>query len=301
MNACAQTRFASGSPTSSTDRPPHGSIKPRHTVRGFSFAPSRAGHLVRTPRALPKINRHPRRQSAPRLPGVKSSVVAAKLLDSPQRPPVVRLRRPLADEAKAKIKTPEPEFKQPTIIRPEPVEGEATRPLADEPGSGEKVEIGQLSGPVDLDTGSRPKELFGAKWQDFDLVSGIWSKPAQTVKQRRIHRVPLQNAALATLRRMHEEITPAPEPGHFLFPSDGRDGHLTTIKNFAKTVLKTSGVKDVRPYDLRKVFATRLVASGADLRTIMSLTGHTQVAVLIKHYAQVMDGKQKEVLDKVFG
>jgi len=25
------------------------------------------------------------------------------------------------------------------------------------------------------------------------------------------------------------------------------------------------------------------------------------VAVLIKHYAQVMDGKQKEVLDKVFG
>ena len=28
---------------------------------------------------------------------------------------------------------------------------------------------------------------------------------------------------------------------------------------------------------------------------------HTQVAVLIKHYAQVMDGKQKEVLDKVFG
>jgi len=25
------------------------------------------------------------------------------------------------------------------------------------------------------------------------------------------------------------------------------------------------------------------------------------VAVLIKHYAQVMDGKQKEALDKVFG
>ena len=44
-----------------------------------------------------------------------------------------------------------------------------------------------------------------------------------------------------------------------------------------------------------------MVASGTDLRTIMSLTGHTQVAVLIKHYAQVMDRKQKEVLDKVFG
>jgi integrase len=150
-------------------------------------------------------------------------------------------------------------------------------------------------------TGSRPKELFGAKWQDFDLVGGIWSKPAQTVKQRRIHRAQLQNGAVAVLRRMLEETTPAPEPEDFLFPSDGKGGHLTTIKNFAKTVFKASGVRDVRPYDLRKAFATRLVASGADLRTIMSLTGHTQVAVLIKHYAQVMDGKQKEVLDKVFG
>ncbi|TIU52606.1 MAG: site-specific integrase, partial [Mesorhizobium sp.] len=57
----------------------------------------------------------------------------------------------------------------------------------------------------------------------------------------------------------------------------------------------------VRPYDLRKAFASRLVASGADLRTVMSLTGHTQVAVLLKHYAHVMDGKQREVLEKAFG
>lgn len=48
-------------------------------------------------------------------------------------------------------------------------------------------------------------------------------------------------------------------------------------------------MKDVRPYDLRKAFASRLVASGADLKTIMSITGHTQINVLMKHYAHVID------------
>jgi integrase len=152
-------------------------------------------------------------------------------------------------------------------------------------------------------TGSRPKELFRAKWQDIDLAEGIWTKPAQTVKQRRLHRVQLQNAALAVLRRMLEDMDKEPKPDDYVFPSPrpGKDEHLTTIKHFATSVFKAAGVKDVRPYDLRKAFASRLVASGADLKTVMSLTGHTQVNVLMRHYAQLMDGKQKEVLEKVFG
>lgn len=160
-------------------------------------------------------------------------------------------------------------------------------------------------------TGSRPQELFAMKWPDVDLEAGIWTKPAQTVKQRRTHRVTLQAAAVALLKRMEEERRkPTAEDNRptspFVFPSDGRyrraeGGHLTTIKKFAAKIFAAAELEDVRPYDLRKAFASRLVASGADLRTVMSLTGHTQVAVLLKHYAHVMDGKQKEVLDKVFG
>ncbi|MEW9808783.1 tyrosine-type recombinase/integrase, partial [Mesorhizobium sp. ZMM04-5] len=103
-----------------------------------------------------------------------------------------------------------------------------------------------------------------------------------TVKQRRTHRVTLQAAAVALLRRMREEAGEKSK-SVFVFPSDGRHrhseaGHLTTIKKFAAKVFKAAGLRDVRPYDLRKAFASRLVASGADLRTVMSLTGHTQVA-----------------------
>jgi len=62
-----------------------------------------------------------------------------------------------------------------------------------------------------------------------------------------------------------------------------------------------AGLINARPYDLRKAFASRLLASGTDLRTVMSLTGHTQVNVLLKHYTHVMPGKQREALEKVFG
>ncbi|TIU43440.1 MAG: hypothetical protein E5W31_03530, partial [Mesorhizobium sp.] len=137
----------------------------------------------------------------------------------------------------------------------------------------------------------------------------VWTKPAQIVKQRRTHRVTLRAEAVALLKRMVEERGDSP----FVFPSDGvkgtrqrgykaaKTGHLMTIKKFAGKMFEAAGLTDVRPYDLRKAFASRLVASGADLRTVMSLTGHTQVAVLLKHYAHVMDGKQREVLEKAFG
>jgi len=148
-------------------------------------------------------------------------------------------------------------------------------------------------------TGSRPQELFQSRWRDFDLAAGTWSKPAQTVKQKRTHHVTLQKAALALLRRMHEMS--GPKSTDWLFPSNGATGHLTTIKRHAATLFREAGLTDVRPYDLRKSFTSRLVASGADLRTIMSITGHTQINVLIRHYAHVLDGKQKEVLDRVFG
>lgn len=149
-------------------------------------------------------------------------------------------------------------------------------------------------------TGSRPKELLSARWSDFDLEAGVWTKPAQTVKQRRTHTLLLHNLAVATLKRMKKEQK-VKNPEAFVFPSTGKTGHLTTIKRSFKTVLKLAGIKQyTRPYDLRKAFITRLVTTGeVDLRTVMALTGHTQPGMLMKHYAQAVPKKQQEALKKL--
>jgi len=149
-------------------------------------------------------------------------------------------------------------------------------------------------------TGSRPKELLSCRWRDLDLEEGTWTKPAQTVKQKRVQHVSLQQTAVAVFLRIREDADVA-SPDDWVFPSRSKCGHLTTVKKFARRIFAEAGLPDIRPYDLRKAFTSRLVASGADLRTIMSITGHTQVTVLMKHYAHVMEGKQKAVLEDVFG
>jgi integrase len=43
---------------------------------------------------------------------------------------------------------------------------------------------------------TRPGELRGAKWEEFDLEAAIWIIPAERTKVRRAHRVPLSRQAL---------------------------------------------------------------------------------------------------------
>jgi integrase len=61
----------------------------------------------------------------------------------------------------------------------------------------------------------RPGELRHAEWKEFDLDNAVWSIPAEKMKMRRPHRVPLARQPLAILRELRE-IT---GNGRWLFPS----------------------------------------------------------------------------------
>ena len=61
----------------------------------------------------------------------------------------------------------------------------------------------------------RPGELRAAEWAEFDLDAGVWSIPAEKMKMKRPHRVPLAPRAVAILREL-QAITGG---GKFLFPS----------------------------------------------------------------------------------
>jgi integrase len=49
----------------------------------------------------------------------------------------------------------------------------------------------------------RPGELRQAKWVEFDLDGGVWSIPADRMKMRRAHRVPLTAQAVAILKALY--------------------------------------------------------------------------------------------------
>jgi integrase len=65
----------------------------------------------------------------------------------------------------------------------------------------------------------RTSELIGAKWAEFDLDAAVWAIPAERMKMKTEHLVPLSRQALAIL----EEIRPIAGRSAFVFPGRNRD------------------------------------------------------------------------------
>ena len=63
-------------------------------------------------------------------------------------------------------------------------------------------------------TAARVGEVLGARWQEIDLVERVWTVPAERMKAGREHRVPLSEAAIATLG-------PEGAPNAFIFARPG--------------------------------------------------------------------------------
>ncbi|WP_159992665.1 site-specific integrase [Roseomonas sp. 18066] len=65
-------------------------------------------------------------------------------------------------------------------------------------------------------TAARTGEVRGMRWREVDLAAGVWSVPALRMKARRLHRVPLSDAAC----RLLHELQPFARSGDDLvFPS----------------------------------------------------------------------------------
>lgn len=68
-------------------------------------------------------------------------------------------------------------------------------------------------------TAARSGEVLGAKWEEVDLERATWTIPAQRMKAKREHRIPLSPPAclilegMAKLRRADEFVFPGQRPG----------------------------------------------------------------------------------------
>ena len=147
-------------------------------------------------------------------------------------------------------------------------------------------------------TGARRSEVLGATWTQFDLAEGVWTKPATTTKQKRLHRIPLSAPALALLVEMQNEATPGVP---FVFPSRTRDKQirpLGSIKTAWATICQRAGLEDVHLHDVRHSYASILASRGASLPLIGALLGHTQ-AQTTQRYAHLIDTALRQATEGV--
>ena len=73
-------------------------------------------------------------------------------------------------------------------------------------------------------TATRTSEVLLAKWEEVDLENAIWTIPAERMKARREHRVPLSDAALAILKSL-----PRIEGNPHVFPGARHGGPLSNM------------------------------------------------------------------------
>ncbi len=161
-------------------------------------------------------------------------------------------------------------------------------------------------------TGARKGEVLSARWDQFDLSEGVWTKPGSTTKQKTLHRVPLSAPARQLLAELREQ---AKEDAEYVFSGRGGKGSRDEIKKAWHDVCVAAGivtvetVKDsgrertiVKPsariHDLRHTYASLLASAGLSLPIIGALLGHSQPATTAR-YSHLMDDPLRQATERV--
>ncbi len=87
-------------------------------------------------------------------------------------------------------------------------------------------------------TAARTGEVIGAKWDEFDFETEIWTVPASRMKAKREHRVPLTDRALEILSAVETFRT-----GEFVFPGRKKGVGLSNMS--LEVVLRRMNLKDL--------------------------------------------------------
>lgn len=162
-------------------------------------------------------------------------------------------------------------------------------------------------------TGARKGEVLAARWEQFDLSEGVWTKPGSTTKQKTLHRVPLSAPARQLLAGLRES---AKDNAEYVFPGRGGKGSREEIKKAWHDVCVAAGIvtteveklpngrerivvkPSARIHDLRHTYASVLASAGLSLPIIGALLGHSQPATTAR-YSHLMDDPLRQATERV--
>ncbi len=153
-------------------------------------------------------------------------------------------------------------------------------------------------------SGLRISELIALPFSAADSRNGYLLVKGKGGKERL---VPLNKAAQEAMdeyRAVRDTYLPRgatrTKADRFLFPSRGRDAHLTRRRchQMLKALARDAGLdpRKLSPHVLRHAFATHLVEGGADLRSVQTLLGHADIATT-QIYTHVARDRLKKVVE----
>ena len=165
-------------------------------------------------------------------------------------------------------------------------------------------------------SGLRQSELLALRWRDVDFsdqvihVRGALDRHGHDVptKTRHALRAVVLMPALATRLAEHRAGSPFKDEDDFVFSSlVGTPLHWRNIsRRGLAPALKKAGIAPIRWHDMRHVFASLLVAGGANIAFVSRQLGHGSPAITLGIYAHLFDGAEqaqrtREMLQEMLG
>lgn len=122
----------------------------------------------------------------------------------------------------------------------------------------------------------RPGEVRHAEWDEIDLNRAIWEIPAEKMKRRKPHAVPLCRQAVETLT----ELKPFTGRGKWVFPSARNDGRPMS-ENAVRQALRSMGFsnEEMTAHGFRSLGSTMLNSLGYKPDVIEAALAHVQPGV----------------------
>lgn len=140
-------------------------------------------------------------------------------------------------------------------------------------------------------TGTRPGELRQAQWAEIDFDTALWEIPAERMKMRRPHVVPLANQAMELLNQLK------PVTGHCSFIFPGRIQRSKPISEMTLNVLarRIGYGGRVTGHGFRHTMSTILHEQGFNTAWIETQLAHVDKNSIRGTYnhAQYLDGRRE--------
>lgn len=141
-------------------------------------------------------------------------------------------------------------------------------------------------------TGARPggSELFALRWEHVDLISGSIFVESAKKGGLRSRVVPIASALAEQMRQwivQDKQLGPLGWVVHF------RGAQVGSIKTAWARAKDRAGItRKLRPYDLRHMCATQMLAAGADLKSVSEILGHASPDLTLKTYQHTMNAQR---------
>ncbi len=142
---------------------------------------------------------------------------------------------------------------------------------------------------VALNSGMRKAEILNLKWENVNLDTGMLS--LFKTKSRRMRQIPLNGA----MTELFSKLQLSRNGREYVFENPVTGQPLNEIKTSWHSLLRRTGIKNLRFHDLRHIFATYSLVRGGDLISLKETLGHASITTTSRYAQSLSEGMRRLV------